>query len=453
MTRLTILLAAVVMFVLVHPVSSAPAWAGTWLEEQTLEHDGMTRYYRLFEPDVAPPEGHPLLFILHGGGGDMRSITQNGAHAEWEEIADEDGLLLIIPNGTNSETGDPAGDDQHWNDCRGDAILVETNADDVGYISALIDRAQARYPVDASRIYVTGGSNGGMMSYRLAFELGDRIAAIAAYIANLPAVSQCAPPDRAVPVFICNGDAEDDYMPWDGGCVKQKTSCARGTVLSALETREFWIRHNNASPESVEFVEYDNIDPTDGCTAESDLYDRGYESAEVVFYRIRGGGHTTPSIEHQYADWVLQLMGLGNQNHDIEGAREAWAFLSRHRLEEPGEAGPPGQAGLLRLSKSALTGDLQLRWAGDCGGATTYGIYRGDLRAGYGSIAPVPGYCAVAARTAEIPPAPGDATFFLVVPNDAAGEGSYGDDSSGSPRQASPSPCAPQNALASCTAF
>jgi polyhydroxybutyrate depolymerase len=446
--RLAALTVAAVMPALLPP--AAPA--GTWYEEQTLEHDGGLRHYRYYVPDVQPPAGYQLLFVLHGGGGDMRSVTNNGAHAEWPEIADEEGILLIVPNGINADTGDPAGDDQNWNDCRGDAVVAETGADDVSYISALIDWAAESFPIDPARVYSTGASNGGMMSYRLAFELGDRIAAIAAYIANLPAVSECRPPSQPVPVFICNGDAEDDYMPWDGGCVKRKTSCERGTVLSAVATREFWIAHNHASPDSVEFIPHEDLDPTDGCTAESDRYDRGLEGAEVAFYRIRGGGHTTPSIEHQRADWFLQLAGLGRQNHDIEGARKAWAFLSRHTLTGTGEPGPPGLAGLLRVAK-APADRLHMSWAGDCGGGQLHGLYRGDLTLGYSSIAPIPGRCDVSGTEAEIDAGVQAAQFFLVVPNDGATEGAYGSGAAGSPRQPAPSPCLPQEDLASCTTF
>ncbi|MDQ7088618.1 MAG: PHB depolymerase family esterase [Acidobacteriota bacterium] len=331
--------------------AAGPATAGTWDEEQTLEHDGMTRYFRVYRPDFQPPEGMPLLFVLHGGGGDMRSFLDNGTHAEWPEIADEEGLLLIVPNGVDPATGDPSTNDQNWNDCRADGPRVETGADDVGFISALIDWADARYPIDPQRVYATGSSNGGLMSYRLAFELSERIAAIAPFIANLPAVSECADPRHPISVFICNGDGEETYMPWDGGCVVDKVECERGRVISAEATREYWIAHNLTEAGPGEFTAYDDLDPDDGTTAESTLYRRGYEGAEVAFYRIRNGGHVTPSIDHPRSRLVLQLLGLGLQNHDIEGSRQAWAFLSRQRLSGQGQGTAPGVAGLLRLRR------------------------------------------------------------------------------------------------------
>ncbi|GAB4376456.1 MAG: hypothetical protein Kow0062_16760 [Acidobacteriota bacterium] len=426
------------------------ARAGTWLEDQVLPHDGLDRRFRVYDPGFAPPEGMPLVFVLHGGGGSMASVTDNGTMAEWPDIADENGILLIVPNGVNPATGDPAGDDQNWNDCRADAPAVETGADDVGFVSALIDWAAARWPIDPARVYATGASNGGMMSYRLAFELSDRIAAIAAFIANLPADSECGEPAHPVPVFICNGDAEDDYMPWDGGCVKAASgTCRRGTVIAAEATRDWWIAHLNTTREPTDMTAFPDLDPSDGSTVESALHDGGFEAAEVAFYRVHGGGHTTPSIEHHRPAWLLALLGLGSQNHDIEGAREAWAFLARHRLDETGAGTAPGIAGFLRVARTG-DGRLRLTFSGDCGSATRSAVYRGDLVAGWDSVAPEPGACDLAGHEALVPEGTRPAEFFVVVPHDGVTEGSYGRGSDGAPRAPAAGPCRPPGQTDAC---
>ena len=51
--------------------------------------------------------------------------------------------------------------------------------DDVGYLRALVREALEVRPIDPDRVYVFGHSNGGFMSYRLASELADEVAAIA----------------------------------------------------------------------------------------------------------------------------------------------------------------------------------------------------------------------------------------------------------------------------------
>lgn len=399
--------------------------AGAWFEEQTLEHDGGTRYYRYYVPDVEPPEGYRVLFLLHGGGGSMRDVLNAGAHAEWPEIADEDGILLIVPNGTDVTTGNPAGDDQHWNDCRGDAVLSNSVADDVGYVRALLDWANASFSIDDQRIYATGSSNGGMMSYRLAFEAGDVFAGIASFIANLPARSDCVGPAYPTAVFVCNGTGETHYMPWDGGCVTANAGCERGTVLSAIETRDFWIDYLNLDPTPTSSIDYPDITPDDLTTASSEGFEGNAEGRELAFYRIDDGGHATPTIDHPRSRLVLQLLGLGNQNEDIEGAREAWAFLSAHTRDGADGRVAPGRVNRLTVGKNP-DGTLALAWDRDCGGGTGYAVYRGDLAGGYGSLAPEPGLCGVTDTSATVDPGVPSGEFFVVVPNDGVSEGSYG---------------------------
>lgn len=110
---------------------------------------------------------------------------------------------------------------------------------------------------------------------------------------------------------------------------------------------------------------------------------------------------------------------------------------------------PPGVSDGLTVNKDASQ-NLVLAWNADCGGTTTYGIYRGDLLSGYSSIAPEPGFCSVAGTTATIPQGSNAADFFLVVPNNGTDEGSYGTTSSGARRVPSATACFPQGTVAAC---
>ena len=283
-----------------------PAAAGKWMDDQTIVHDGKVRHFRAWVPDSLPA-GHPVVFLLHGGSGSMHEL--NSGAAEWPAVADDAGFLLIVPNGVDPDTGDFSSDNQQWNDCRGDVATRPSVEDDVGFIGALIDWAASSFDPDLERVYATGASNGGMMSYRLAFELGDRIAAIAAFIANLPAADECSPPGRPIPVFIANGEGETNYMPWDGGCVVAAQGCERGRVGSALEARDFWVAHNRCDPVPARTTDYPDIAPDDGATARSEFHRNCDQGGEVIFYTVFGGGHNTPTIRHPIARWVLDLLG------------------------------------------------------------------------------------------------------------------------------------------------
>lgn len=424
------------------------AAAGTWRESLPLAHDGLTRWFRVYEPAVPQTPRQPVVFLLHGGGQSMREVTV-GVFSEWTEIADEEGLLLIVPNGIDSRDGNTFGDQQSWNDCRQDDVVAETFADDVGFVAALIEWAAARYEIDRDRIYATGASNGGMMSYRLAFELGHRIAAIAPFIANLPAVSECDGPAYPIPVMIVNGDAETYYMPWEGGCVADAT-CARGSVISAEATREFWLAFLRTTEVPSETFDFPDTFTGDGSTVTRFRYDGGVDGTEVIFHRVRGGGHSAPTIEHPFDPLTLLLLGLGRQNRDMESAREVWAFFERHTLRGTGGGAEPGETGTLRVDRGASPGTLQLTWDPDCGGGTRYGVYRGDLSVGFASLAPEPGLCSQDALVADLPEGPPRAEFFLVVPNDGASEGDFGASSAGIRRTPPGARCFPAAASNEC---
>ena len=435
--------AAILLAIITQPM----ARAGSWSEPLSIDVDGVDRYFRIYTPEAlqAPP---PLMLWMHGGSGNYIDLGESGASVEWTEVADEQGFLLVFPNGFDPQTGTGDGLEQSWGDCRAD-LTIPRGGDDVAFIDALLDWAIAGYDVDPQRIYAGGGSNGGLMSFRLAFELGHRIAAIAPFIANLPAVSNCRQPVDPTPALFCMGDAEQFYMPWDGGCVASDT-CSRGSVLSAEATRDHWLQFNQVDDEAPLRTDYDLDD--NATTVSIWTYGGGLQGSEVAFCRLFNAGHNLPTIDHPYNQAALLANGLGLQSRDIESARVAWEFLSRQRLDGPTPTTTqPGRSVYLAVDKAPSAGRLLLRWSSDCGAGDRYGIYRGDLAAGYDSLAIEPARCAVESTRADIPAGPGAHDFFLVVPATATREGGYGLRSDGSPRPAALGACRPQTAdIASC---
>ncbi|MFB6286120.1 MAG: PHB depolymerase family esterase [Candidatus Bipolaricaulia bacterium] len=294
--------------------SNAPGW-----HEGTLAHDGLERRFRFYVPSNLARDA-PTVVLLHGGTQSMDKLFERGAGGtqEWPEIAEEEGFPLLVPNGTNTRTGAPTGDRQRWNDCR--SLANETRVDDVGFVIALADWAVDRFHLASEKLAVTGASNGGMMAYRLAIERPDRIAAIAAFIANLPQDGECPDPSEPVPVFIANGTA-DPLMPYAGGTIAN----GRGQVHSAEKTRDMWIDANDADPSRRTVQVLPNRDPNDGSRIVCEDYPEPETGSAVRFCRVAGGGHTMPSREHRLPRGAERV--VGPQNHDMEGARLAWAFL------------------------------------------------------------------------------------------------------------------------------
>ena len=296
-----------------------PGW-----HERTLQHDALARKFRFYVPEELP-DAVPVVVVLHGGSQSMNALFSSvaGGTQEWTQIAEDEGVLLLVPNGTNLDTGAPSGDKQAWNDCRPGA-RARPDADDVGFVAALLDWATDRFAdtqiaLDTDRAFVTGSSNGGMMTYRLATERPGRFAAAAAFIANRPQPSECPKAIVPVPMLIVNG-TEDPLMPYEGGTIAPMFGGV-GTVASAEATRDYWGEVNRAdtTQRSVEQLPDRTSDDGSVVVCENDP-PAPAAGAPVLFCRVDGGGHLMPSIEHRI---------LGRQNHDVEGARLAWSFFDR----------------------------------------------------------------------------------------------------------------------------
>lgn len=282
----------------------------------SLTWSGVERTFATYSP-TSLTEPAAVVFLLHGGFSNATAIWNSELGRSWKALADANGFLLVLPEG-RPDPGDPSG--HHWNDCRvdiGNADSVSTE-DDVGYIAALIDLIETRVDVDPSRIYVTGASNGGMMTYRLAMKSGERFAAAAAIIANLPDPSECAFVASPLPILIMNG-AEDAVIPYNGGCVAG-SSCERGSVRSTAATVAFWVLTNGASVTPT-VTDLPDVVTSDDSTVRVFRFDGGAGGNDVVFYRVEGGGHCPPGPDSHPAT---------QKNRDIDAATEVWQFFEEH---------------------------------------------------------------------------------------------------------------------------
>lgn len=150
--------------------------------DTTVELDGATRpgSYTVHVPETLD-EPAPLVLALHPLSGSAAQVHELSG---WDELADAEGFVVVYPDGVGGS----------WNagECCGAA--VEQQVDDVAFLTAVLDQVEASLDIDAGRVYVTGFSNGAMMSYRLACETG-RFAALAPVGGDLRV--PCADPEPA----------------------------------------------------------------------------------------------------------------------------------------------------------------------------------------------------------------------------------------------------------------
>ena len=284
-----------------------PANAGTndnkAIRESILA-DGYTRTYALYRPTGWDKiKKMPLVLLLHGAGGDAEMMEQlTGFMA----IAEREKFMLAYPEGMS----------QQWNDGRG----RNENINDVEFIRALIGFLKNEYNIDSNKVYVAGMSNGGFMTMRLACELSDKIAAVAAVAATVDSAldSHCQT-EKPMPVMLIIGD-KDKLVPVNGGVVSR---LPKSVLLSHHSIVQNWVRRNGCNMQPVittlPMVKHDNT------TATKTVYSGGRNNTEVISYVIGNGGHTWPG-GYQY----LPAMLVGKTTQDLNASEVIWEFFKRH---------------------------------------------------------------------------------------------------------------------------
>ena len=279
------------------------------LSSHTIVHDGLVRSYHLLVPSTYEEDrSTPLVLWLHGGGGNGRQmcVLRGGIN----EMAEEEGFIVVCPDGI----------EEHWNDGR-DVDQWRAHAediDDVGFLLALIEHLSSEYNIDADRVFITGVSNGGKMSLRMACEAPHVFAAAAPVIASLPVNLVCIP-SQPISILIMNG-TEDPLVPWDGGEVHFLRT-ELGLALSTNEMVAFWVEANGCdSPPHVEQIP--DLDPDDGTSITRDVYSDCDADTKVILYTVEGGGHTWPG-GIQYAPEFL----VGRISHDLHAGEVIWRFF------------------------------------------------------------------------------------------------------------------------------
>ncbi len=212
--------------------------AGPW---QTLMHQGAERSYLIRMPSESAMRNGPvpLVLVLHGGGGNAESAERMTG---FTDKAKKEGFIVVYPDGSGRFKGKLL----TWNAGHCCGYAMERDADDAGFVRALIDRLVASYPIDPRRIYATGMSNGGMMAHRLGRELSDRLAAIAPVVATV--FGDERRPLQPVSALMINGML-DKSVPYEGGPPGGRFNTAwDGTpARPALDQGYFWADANGCA--------------------------------------------------------------------------------------------------------------------------------------------------------------------------------------------------------------
>lgn len=259
---------------------------------RSVELDDQTRSYQVHVPatlDLGQPA--PLLLAFHGvpsSAVEMREIS------ELDPVAAAEGFVVVYPEA--SRTGD-------WNQsCRDCSAAGALEYDDVAFTEVVIEKMALDMRIDLDRVYVTGFSQGALMAFRIACELSHRVAAVATVAATmLEWQGDHCVPSRAMPIAMIHG-TDDEEFPQEGrggGLVR---------AVSVDEMVAHWVATDGcaATPTTDDLPDV----AADGTTVTRDTYAGCSGGAEVILYRVQGGGHTWPGSSYDFSP----LLGVTSQD-------------------------------------------------------------------------------------------------------------------------------------------
>lgn len=262
------------------PSSGAPK-----LTDETLNHDGRARRFLIHDYSGGKPA--PVVIVLHGGGGHPENAVDM---SQFDVIAAREHFIAVYPGGTG---GTPGGRLLTWNAGHCCAYARENKIDDVGFISAMIDQLVTSGRADPKRVYVTGMSNGAMMTHVLARELPGKIAAIGPIVGAVFGDEPAAKGPIAAVIFV---GQDDRTVPAAGGAIggNRRDGVIAGLarppadrdVTPDVAQADYWVKTNGCTQSPVESLDKAGklVEIRWTCPGKADVH----------FYRVANNGHAWP---------------------------------------------------------------------------------------------------------------------------------------------------------------
>jgi poly(3-hydroxybutyrate) depolymerase len=262
----------------------------------------------------APTDGtkRPVVLVLHGGMGNAEDMRRR---TDFDALARKEGFMVVYAEGTDF------GDGRHaWN--TGHLLRRRVrDADDIAYFDTLIDTLVRDQGADPARVYMTGGSNGGMMTFVYAVARPQKLAAIAPIVASMFTFDTV--PTVPLPILMING-GQDEEVPLDGGMSRNAVvrSAQSAPFKPVRDVVDFWVKANKSTPEGVTVA---------SGTVTTTTYAAGQGGAVTEFVLDSAGGHGWPGSRAR--------RGNNAPIASFSGAERAWAFF-RDKSRSPDNQTP-----------------------------------------------------------------------------------------------------------------
>jgi polyhydroxybutyrate depolymerase len=276
---------------------------------------GMRRDYRVHLPPAYDGRRDlPLVVAVHGA---FSSPGHFAAATGFDRIADSAGFVVAYPAGFARPI-------RHWNSGHCCGLVRALGIDDVSYLDAVIADAIAHLAVDASRVYLVGHSNGGMLVYRFVAERPGRVAAaavVAGTIGGRPSRDepswQVPQPARSVPMLVLHGRI-DETVAYQGG-TDPRSSMGR-TWIGARASARFFSEHAGCAARPTREVLH-------GGSVTREVWGAA-PGCRVELHTINGWGHAWPGRA------LTDELDVGHPLHRFDAASTVWDFFRSSSEEE-----------------------------------------------------------------------------------------------------------------------
>ncbi|WP_242130923.1 alpha/beta hydrolase family esterase [Aestuariivivens marinum] len=280
-----------------------------------LIHDNYKRSYITYLPKTySIDKQHPLILVLHGGGGTATQIMQS-TKGYFNVLADKNGFIVVYPNGVKKSWNDNPKRDTN-------SFSRKKNIDDVSFIKNLIELLELKYSINPKAVFACGISNGGLMSQTLAMALPDKIKAVGMVASNFGSI-QIEESKNVQPfsILFIHGTA-DPIFPYQEVDI-QVFNKSRGHVLGIDKSITYMCNLNGNEKLPIK-LSIKNKALNDNCTSEHCIFPNPknpYLKIELI--KVTNGGHTWPGAKEQR--FISKV--VGNTTQDFNACDKLWAFF------------------------------------------------------------------------------------------------------------------------------
>ena len=275
-----------------------------FVEERVIEHEGLERSFLIYVPTNIK-ENAPLVVAIHGYTSSAKTLM---GYSGINQVADKEGFLVAYPQGTKDSR-----DNNFFN--VGYEFHSDSKVNDVNFIREIVLNLTKDYKLNSKRVFATGMSNGGDMSYLLACTSSDLFTAVApvAGVMMKDTLENCNRVKK-IPIFEIHG-TKDSISKFEGDMNNEDKW---GAYYDLPSTIEFWVNKHALSEK--ETIQLENKNTEDGTTITFERYWSDESQREVWFYIVNDGNHTWPGMTGLFSRTA---------NQDINSAEEIWKFFSK----------------------------------------------------------------------------------------------------------------------------